>query len=161
MYVSSGRPNMQLTSPQGMVIAQSLDHTDPWPTRVAIALAFQQLAPSFPATQVELFFRFLIQDEALGDRSSDVRREMLQAGMAIIDHHGESQRAGLLSAFETHLAGPNSANETGDQIKEAVVILFGRAALHLAASRHWRWYVSCFECERGTDALRWVGHSDH
>jgi hypothetical protein len=125
---------MQLTSIQGMVIAQSLDRADPWPTRVAIALAFQRLAPSFPATQVEPFFKFLIQDEALGDRSSDVRREMLRAGAAVIDHHGASQRAGLLSAFETHLAGPSSANETGDQIKEAVVILFGRAARHLAAS---------------------------
>ena len=63
---------MQLTSPQGMVIAQSLNHADPWPTRVAIALAFQWLALSFPATRVEPFFKFLIQDEALGDRSSDI-----------------------------------------------------------------------------------------
>ena len=119
---------------QGMVIAQSLDRADPWPTRVAIALAFERLAPSFPETKVEPFFRFLIQDEALGDRSEDVRREMLRAGAAVIDHHGASQLAGLLSAFETHLAGPSPANETGDQIKEAVVILFGRAARHLAAS---------------------------
>ncbi|KAH0828924.1 armadillo-type protein [Lanmaoa asiatica] len=118
----------------GMVIAQSLDRADPWPTRVAIALAFERLAPSFPETQVEPFFKFLIQDEALGDRSSDVRREMLQAGAAVIDHHGASQLAGLLSAFETYLAGPSPAHEAGDQIKEAVVILFGRAARHLAAS---------------------------
>jgi len=117
-----------------MVIAQSLDRADPWSTRVAIALAFERLAPSFPETQVESFFRFLIQDEALGDRSADVRREMLQAGAAVIDHHGASHLAGLLSAFETHLAGASPANETGDQIKEAVVILFGRSARHLAAS---------------------------
>lgn len=117
-----------------MVIAQSLDRVDPWPTRVAIALAFVRLAPSFPETQIEPFFKFLIQDEALGDRSPDVRREMLHAGAAVIDHYGASQLAGLLSAFETHLAGPSPANETGDQIKEAVVILFGRAARHLAAS---------------------------
>ncbi|KAF8131842.1 armadillo-type protein [Boletus edulis] len=118
----------------GMLIAQSVDRTDPWPTRVAIALAFAQLAPSFPETQVEPFFRFLIQDEALGDRSADVRRDMLHAGAAVIDYHGASQLAGLLSTFETHLAGPSPATETGDQIKEAVVILFGRAARHLAAS---------------------------
>lgn len=55
-------------------------------------------------------------------------------GAAVIDHHGASQLAGLLSAFETHLAGMSSANETRDQIKEAAVILFGRAACHLAAS---------------------------
>ncbi|KAF8417734.1 hypothetical protein L210DRAFT_3580493 [Boletus edulis BED1] len=44
---------------------------------------------------------------------------MLHAGAAVIDYHGASQLAGLLSTFET-----------GDQIKEAVVILFGRAAWH-------------------------------
>ncbi|KAH0826065.1 armadillo-type protein [Lanmaoa asiatica] len=104
----------------GMVIAQSLDRVDPWPTRVAIAMVFERLAPSFPEMQVEPFFKFLIQDEALGDRSPDVQREMLRAGAAVIDHHGASQLAGLLSAFETHLAGPSPANETGDQIKEAV-----------------------------------------
>ncbi|KAI9568698.1 hypothetical protein HD554DRAFT_2021763 [Boletus coccyginus] len=117
-----------------MVIAQSLDHMDLWPTWVVIAFAFERLAPSFPGTQVESFFRFLIQDKALGGRPADVRREMLQAGAAVIDHHGASQLAGLLSAFETHLAGTSPANKTGDQIKEAVIILFGRAARHLAAS---------------------------
>ncbi|KIJ11894.1 hypothetical protein PAXINDRAFT_157123 [Paxillus involutus ATCC 200175] len=111
----------------GMVIAQSLDRADPWPTRVAIALAFEQLAPPFPITEVESFFNFLIRDEALGDRSPE-------AGTAVVDHHGASRLAGLLSTFENHLAGPSPANETGDQIKEAVVILFGRAARHLEAS---------------------------
>ncbi|KAF9234000.1 armadillo-type protein [Melanogaster broomeanus] len=118
----------------GMVIAQSLDRADPWPTRVAIAVAFEQLAPSFPDTAVESFFNFLIQDEALGDRSPEVRREMLQAGTTIVDYHGAFRLAGLLSTFENYLAGPSSANETGDQIKEAVVILFGRAARHLEAA---------------------------
>ncbi|KIJ63493.1 hypothetical protein HYDPIDRAFT_175892 [Hydnomerulius pinastri MD-312] len=118
----------------GMVIARSLDRSDPWPTRVAIALAFEHLAPSFPDAQVELFFKFLIQDEALGDRSPEVRRGMLQAGTAVVDYHGASRLSGLLSTFENHLAGPSPSSETGDQIKEAVVILFGRAARHLNPS---------------------------
>ena len=97
--------------------------------RVAIALACDRLVPSFPATQVEPFFMFLIQNEALGNRSSDVQREMLQAGVAVIDHHGAFQRAGLFfPTFETHFSGPSSANETG------VVLLLGRAARHLATS---------------------------
>jgi hypothetical protein len=106
---------MQLTPTQGMVIAQRVDRGGPglWPTRVVIALAFDRLVPSFP-TQVQPFLRFLIQDEALGDRSSHARREMLQASMAVTDHHGASQRAGLSSAFEAHLAGPSPANETED-----------------------------------------------
>ncbi|KAF9232418.1 armadillo-type protein [Melanogaster broomeanus] len=85
-----------------MVIAQSLDRADPWPTRVTIAGAFGQLAPSFPDVAVESFFNFLTQDESFGDRSPEVRQEMLQAGTTII--------------------------------KEAVIILFGRAARHLEAA---------------------------
>ncbi|KAG1832884.1 armadillo-type protein [Suillus subalutaceus] len=118
----------------GMVIASSLDRSDPWTTRVAVALAFEHSAQSFTEDQIEPFFVFLIKDEALGDRSPDVRRGMLRAGTAVIDIHGSKRLAGLLSTFEEHLGGPSPANETGDQIKEAVVILFGRVARHLDAS---------------------------
>ncbi|KAG2121247.1 armadillo-type protein [Suillus clintonianus] len=118
----------------GMVIASSLDRSDPWAARVAVALAFEHLAESFTEDQIEPFFVFLIEDEALGDRSPDVRRSMLRAGTAVIDLHGSKRLAGLLSTFEEHLGGPSPANETGDQIKEAVVILFGRVARHLDAS---------------------------
>ncbi|OBZ65072.1 Translational activator GCN1 [Grifola frondosa] len=92
----------------GMLIAQSIDRTDPWPARVAISLAFELLAPAFSADDVEPFFNFLIQDAALGDRNPEVRRGMLNAGTAVIDLHGA--------------------------IKEAVVILFGRVARHLDPS---------------------------
>ncbi|KIK38679.1 hypothetical protein CY34DRAFT_809070, partial [Suillus luteus UH-Slu-Lm8-n1] len=118
----------------GMVIASSLDRSDPWATRVAVALAFEHLAQSFTEDQIEPFFVFLVKDEALGDRSPDVRRGMLRAGTAVIDIHGSKRLAGLLSTFEEHLGGPSPANDTGDQIKEAVVILFGRVARHLDAS---------------------------
>ncbi|KAG1762385.1 armadillo-type protein [Suillus occidentalis] len=97
----------------GMVIASSLDRSDPWATRVAVALAFEHLAQSFTEDQIEPFFVFLIKDEALGDRSPDVRRGMLRAGTAVA-------------------RVPRTT--TGDQIKEAVVILFGRVARHLDAS---------------------------
>jgi HEAT repeat protein len=118
----------------GMVIASSLDRSDPWATRVAVALAFEHSVQSFTEDLIEPFFVFLIKDEALGDRSPDVRRGMLRAGTAVIDIHGSKRLAGLLSTFEEHLGGPGPANETGDQIKEAVVILFGRVARHLDAS---------------------------
>ncbi|KAG1896204.1 uncharacterized protein F5891DRAFT_1248179 [Suillus fuscotomentosus] len=118
----------------GMVIASSLDRSDPWATQAAAALAFEHLAPSFTEDQVEPFFVFLIKDEALGGRSLDVRRSMLRAGADVIDIHGSKRLAGLLSTFEEHLGGSSAANETGDQIKEAVLILFGRVAGHLDAS---------------------------
>lgn len=113
------------------MIAQSLDRADPWPTRLAISRTFERVAPSFTASEVEPFFQFLIADEALGDRNPEVRRGMLDAGSAVIDLHGATRLASLIAMFETHLGGPSSATEMGDQIKEAVVILFGRVARHL------------------------------
>ncbi|KAF8911690.1 armadillo-type protein [Gymnopilus junonius] len=118
----------------GMVIAQSLDRADPWPARVAIAQTFKLLAPSFTEAEVEPFFKFLIEDQALGDRAPDVRREMLVAGTSVIDLHGASRLAALIKIFETRLANSAASSETDDYIKEAVVILFGRVARHLEAS---------------------------
>jgi hypothetical protein len=56
---------------------------------------------------------------------------MLSAGSAVIDLHGSTRLAALITMFEKHLGGPSPATETSDQIKEAVVILFGRVARHL------------------------------
>ncbi|KAG6864935.1 hypothetical protein C0991_006286 [Blastosporella zonata] len=115
----------------GMVIAQSLDRADPWPARLAIAATFEELSSTFTPDEIEPFFHFLIQDQALGDRISEVRRGMLNAGTTIIDRHGAERLAALISIFETHLAQPSPATETDDHIKEAVIILFGRVARHL------------------------------
>ncbi|GBE83943.1 eIF-2-alpha kinase activator GCN1 [Sparassis crispa] len=115
----------------GMVIAQSLDRSDPWQARVAIARSFELLSPAFTAEDVDPFFKFLILDEALGDRYADVRRGMLSAGTAVIDLHGLAHLAELIAMFESHLSATGSSTETADFIKEAVVILFGRVARHL------------------------------
>ncbi|KAF8216432.1 ARM repeat-containing protein [Mycena galopus ATCC 62051] len=118
----------------GMVIAASLDRSDPWQARVAASHTFELLAPLLPEDEVESFFAFLIQDEALGDRTAEVRRGMLGAGTAVIDLHGAARLAALISMFENHLGQPSPATETSDHIKEAVVILFGRVARHLDAA---------------------------
>lgn len=115
-----------------MLVASSIDRADPWPTRLAISGALELLAPHFTEDTVVPLFKFLIHDEGLGDRHPDVRRAMLQAGTAVIDSHGPSRLAELISMFEKYLASPSSSsNETSDYIKEAVVILFGRVARHL------------------------------
>jgi hypothetical protein len=132
-YVCFHRPLSPFTAKciQGMVIAASLDRSDPWQTRVAASHAFELLSPLLPEDEVEPFFAFLIQDEALGDRTAEVRRGMLSAGTAVIDLHGAARLAALISMFENHLGQPSPATETGDHIKEGVVILFGRVARHL------------------------------
>lgn len=117
-----------------MVIASTLDRADPWPSRVAVARAFELMAPSFTPDNLEPFFKFLINDEALGDRHPDVRKDMLQAGNAVIDLHGPARLAELIATFEEYLGKSQPANETQDFIKEAIVILFGRLAKHLDPS---------------------------
>ncbi|THH11230.1 hypothetical protein EW146_g8121, partial [Bondarzewia mesenterica] len=118
----------------GMLVENSLDRTDPWQTRLAVAQTFRSLSSIFSEVDVVPFFEFLIKDEALGDRNAEVRRGMLDAGTAIIDHHGSSHLAELIAMFEGHLAGSNASSETADFIQEAVVILFGRVARHLDPS---------------------------
>ncbi|KAI0944136.1 hypothetical protein AcV7_002042 [Taiwanofungus camphoratus] len=118
----------------GMVITQSVDRADPWPARVAVARTFELLAPAFSEDDIDLFFKFLIKDEALGDRNADVRRGMLNAGTAVIDLHGNLRLASLIAMFEDQLSGSSRGTETADYIKEAVVILFGRVARHLDPS---------------------------
>ncbi|KAJ3828802.1 translational activator GCN1 [Lentinula raphanica] len=118
----------------GMVIAESLEQSDPWQARLAVSHAFQQLAPLFVEAEVLPFFHFLIQDEALGDRTPEVRRSMLTSGTIAVDLHGRSCIAPLIAMFEEYLGRSSPATATGDHIKEAVVILFGRVARHLDAS---------------------------
>jgi hypothetical protein len=115
-----------------MVIESTLGRSDPWLTRVAIASAFGLLAPLFTEDELEPFFSFLIQQEALGDRTGDVRRAMLASAMEVIDLHGAARLAPLLAMFEKRLTTSTSAPETDDFIKEAVVILLGRVARHLS-----------------------------
>lgn len=117
-----------------MVIAQSVDRADPWPTRIAIARTFELVAPSFTPDNLVPFFQFLIHDEALGDRHPDVRRGMLQSGTVVIDIHGREKLVELISVFEEYLGRSGTSSETEDYIKEAVVILFGRVAKHLDPS---------------------------
>lgn len=113
-----------------MVIAQTLDRSDPWPTRLAVARTFEALAPSFPDESIMPFFKFLVSQEGLGDRQADVRRGLLAAGTAVLDVHGPLRLADLISMFQENLTA-TSKSETEDFIQEAVVILFGRLAKHL------------------------------
>ena len=117
-----------------MLVVSSVGRTDPWPARVALAHTFELLAPAFTPDDVEPFFKFLIQDKALGDRHPDVRRGMLRCGTTVTDLHGSTRLPELIAMFETELASTAAATEESDQIKEAVVILIGRVARHLDPS---------------------------
>lgn len=117
----------------GIPITRSLEATDPWPARLAVAQSFEALAPLFQDEILEPFFQFLIEEEVLGDSKSEVRSGMLRAACKVIDLRGSERLQPLISMFEKHLASPTSPTGTADYVKEATVILLGRTARHLNA----------------------------
>ncbi len=64
----------------------------------------------------------MIDGQALGDRSEDVRPKMLEAATVVIDLHGKEHLSKLIAMFEAFFS--NSQGSTADDgITEAVVIL--------------------------------------
>lgn len=106
-----------------MVIPETVNRADPFETRVAIALALERMSPLLSDDMINPVFNFLVVQEALGDRSSQARRAMLNAGIAMIDLHGGKSVAGLMQMFEDYLGKTGPSSETSDYIKEAVVIV--------------------------------------
>jgi hypothetical protein len=106
-----------------MVREESLNRADPSHIRLAIADTFRALASSFTSELLVPFFKFLIEAEALGDRSAVVRRGMLDAATLLIDVLGETRLSELIAVFEDYLSRPSSGSEAGDHISEAVVIV--------------------------------------
>ncbi|KAG8909792.1 translational activator of GCN4, partial [Tulasnella sp. 408] len=101
---------------------------DDWQARVAISRTYEQLASSFNQEDVVPFFNFIITDKALGDSSPDVRRAILNAAIAVVDHKGAKSLTGLINLFESYLKKGSGADDT---VREALVILLGRVARHL------------------------------
>ena len=122
MYIDKARSLQPEYDRFGMVIAETVNRGDPWESRVAIAIALQNMIPLTPNTAVTPLFDFFITREALGDRNPEVRRKMLDAAISLIDLQGAKEIAGLMKMFEDHL-GQASSSETSDDIKEAVVIV--------------------------------------
>lgn len=117
-----------------MVIPETVNREDPWETRVATALALQNIAPLLSTALVEPIFAFLVNEQALGDRHGGVRRSMLDAGIAIIDLHGGQCIASLMKTFEDYLGGSGGQGESADYVKEAVVIVSGSSTRILTCS---------------------------
>ncbi|KAI8992465.1 armadillo-type protein [Pilobolus umbonatus] len=115
----------------GMVIPETLDRVDPWQARVGLALTMKALAPYMQLENAVNFCKFLIQKQALGDRHEQVRKSMLEAGMAAINSYGQTGAEDFLDIFETYLNADDDNSDTNDHIRQAVVILYGGAAGYL------------------------------
>lgn len=60
-----------------MVIEETLNREDPWRCRVAIARSFKSIAKYLQTPDTLTIFDLLLAGGALGDRSGEVRSEML------------------------------------------------------------------------------------
>lgn len=77
-YKTAAKEKMPEYDQFGMLVEESLHQQDPWEERVAIAETFGHLAPLLQSSEVNTFFRLLINDQGLGDRSEAVRGKMLE-----------------------------------------------------------------------------------
>ncbi|CAO3633857.1 unnamed protein product [Cunninghamella echinulata] len=115
----------------GMVIPETLDRQDPWQSRSGLALAFEKSAHYLQVNNVVGFCEFLINDQALGDRHEQVRKQMVDAGLAVVNAYGDQEdvQQQMLQLFEGYLSKEKSAKD--DDIRQSVVILYGGCAGHL------------------------------
>ncbi|XP_077995202.1 stalled ribosome sensor GCN1-like [Glandiceps talaboti] len=111
----------------GRVVAES--PPDQFYARCGIALATKKMSPYLTQDQITPLFSFFVP-MALGDRSEEVRRKMLDASLTAINCHGKDNVANLLPVFEGCLdKEPDSS--TADAVRQSVVILMGSLARHL------------------------------
>lgn len=80
---------MQILPPKldsfGRVIEQPIDT---WEPRSGVALALTQIAPLLQPKSVSNLITFFVST-GLGDRSPEVRKNMLAAALAAVDLHGK------------------------------------------------------------------------
>ncbi|KAG5983990.1 hypothetical protein E4U55_006502 [Claviceps digitariae] len=130
MYAELAKPKIQQLDEFGM--PKKMDLSDPWEARQGIASAFKELTPVLNSKQIDELFNFLIESGPLGDKSDNVRREMLDAAIAATETHGKSMIDALMNKFEKTLEQPDKNSTAADRVNEAVIIMYGALARHLA-----------------------------
>ncbi|KAL7748666.1 translational activator of GCN4 [Sorochytrium milnesiophthora] len=114
------------------IIIRGKEPRDFFEARHGLALGLHHVVDAVPSDQVRGVLAFLIDSEALGDRSEDVRDEMMRAGTLLVASHGKKSIDVILPRLEKYLSSPAQNSATHDHIREAVVILLGAAAKYLA-----------------------------
>ncbi|CAH9129951.1 unnamed protein product [Cuscuta epithymum] len=102
-----------------------------WIGRQGIALALHSVSDVLRTKDLPVVMTFLIS-RALADPNVDVRGRMINAGILIIDKHGNENVSLLFPIFENYLNKKASDEERYDLVREGVVIFTGALAKHLA-----------------------------
>lgn len=114
----------------GRVITEA--PVDNYTVRCGIAMALAEMSPLMSGEQIPQLFEFLVPG-ALGDRHPEVRKAMLDAGLAALTAHGKDEVSNLLPVFESFL-DKAPTDQTYDAVRQSVVILMGSLARHLDKS---------------------------
>ncbi|KAL8830579.1 MAG: hypothetical protein Q9170_005670 [Blastenia crenularia] len=128
-YRDLAKPRLPERDEFGM--PKKVDLTDPWEARSGIALAFKAFSGIFPSDELVSFIEFLIMSQALADRNSAVRDQMIDSATTIINLHGAKSVESLMKVFESTLDNEDSDSQVSDALNEAVVVLYGALGRHL------------------------------
>jgi HEAT repeat protein len=102
---------------------------DVWEPRAGIGLALYRLVPLMEEVTVVRLASFFVP-KGLGDREDSVKKNMLNAAVAMVDQHGKETITKLLPVFEKFMdVAPKSGSF--DSVRQSVVILMGSLARHL------------------------------
>jgi hypothetical protein len=102
---------------------------DVWEPRAGIGLALYRLVPLMDEVTVVRLASFFVP-KGLGDREDSVKKNMLNAAVAMVDQHGKETITKLLPVFEKFMdVAPKSGSF--DSVRQSVVILMGSLARHL------------------------------
>lgn len=135
LYHEMKNPPPAVLDKYGLPIKSKSSQRDRWEERSTIALTLKLLTPLFKASSIEKVFRFLVDEEALGDKEDLVRQELQEAGVEIINVHGNENVEVLIPIFEANLASQQlRPTKAQNNIKECVIILYGALARHLDSS---------------------------
>lgn len=99
------------------------DHYYP---RMGAALILTKLAPLIPVEMITTLTRFHVP-LALSDINSEVRQQMLEAMVALIQNTQPDRLKSILTILQTYLDEVASSEET-DRVRTSVVVLMGRLA---------------------------------
>ncbi|VEU21456.1 DEKNAAC102327 [Brettanomyces naardenensis] len=131
LYREKAKPPAPKTTEFGLVIKAEAP-VDTWEERSGVALTLKFLSPLLTEPSlVEKVFRFLVDEKAVTDKNEEVRQELQDAGMTIINKHGKANVESLISIFEAGLASKDGNAESQDRLKQSVIILYGNLAHHL------------------------------
>lgn len=116
----------------GLPITNHASQKDAWEDRSTVALTLKEMAPMFESKEsVEKLFYFLVDRETLGDKEPLVCQELLEAGVAVLEHHGRTHVELLIPIFEKCLSQKDEGSKKQDRIKESVIILYGTLGRYL------------------------------